>query len=140
MKTTRFLVVPALLFALVVSVAACGGGDDKSSDTTAKKSTPTSVNDGSKPIIAQEPPKDKPQEVAASGKCKEALDSVRKVISSFPSGTVMDQAGMDAANKGVNQAQTDCEKDVYQAFLDTEYKPWLNYAVPEDYPTTTVAG
>lgn len=94
---------------------------------TTEVTVPTIAPDQPKP--ATERPETAPPKIFAEGACKDAMDGVRTLIDTYPSGLALDEAGSTALNEALPKLSTDCTPELAQAFQAQELGPWLNYAV-----------
>jgi len=83
---------------------------------------------GSEPIPAVPRPAVLPEPVAATGACAGAMDVLRALIVSIPSGALLDDAQNTQLTAGLDGLDGACSDDESEEFRDRELVPWLTYA------------
>jgi hypothetical protein len=95
---------------------------------TTEVTVPTLAPNVPKP--ATERPAEAPPKIYAEGACADAFEVLRGLMTEYPSGLVLDEAGNTRLGEGIAGVNADCTTDLASAFQQQELMPWMNYAVP----------
>jgi hypothetical protein len=90
-------------------------------------------------IVALPAPAVGPVPVAADGECGAAMQAVRALQRTAPSGSMLSEAADQQLNADLEHLDQACTStpDVEQAFRDRELTPWMTYLPPSALPPTS---
>jgi hypothetical protein len=85
-------------------------------------------------IVALPAPAVRPVPVAADGECGAAMQAIRVLQRTAPSGSMLPEAADEQLNADLEHLDRACTStpDAEQAFRDRELTPWLTYLPPTD--------
>ncbi len=115
------------LLAIVLTLAAGGAGAIALTRLSDPVPAPSGA-DGSETIRAEPRPAVDPEPVAATGACADAMNTLRGLMTSAQSGSLLDDAQNTQLTAGLDGLDTACAADDAEEFRDRELVPWLNYA------------
>lgn len=141
-RTRTGIIVAAVLAVLVLGGLGFGvyslvnsGSEETSSSAAAVPEGMISIEEApelpaaDQPRPAQAAPDAPVAQVFLTDACGDAATDLRALMTEYPSGLALDEAGNTRLNTGLPAMSSACTPDEVAAFQAQELLPWMNYAV-----------